>query len=79
MSVSACAMSASARASMRARTVTCVVMLAAVSGIALPPRVSGQDRAATNGGGADVIDELVAANRVLANEGIVDGLGHVSR
>lgn len=27
---------------------------------------------------ADVIDDLVAANRILAKEGIVDGFGHVS-
>ena len=26
----------------------------------------------------DVIDELVTANRILANEGIVDSFGHVS-
>ena len=26
----------------------------------------------------DTIEELVLANRILANEGIVDGFGHVS-
>ena len=34
----------------------------------------------TSGGAVDpaVIDDLVAANRILAAEGVVDGLGHVS-
>ena len=41
-----------------------------------PPRVAGM----TAAGGADpgLIDDLVAANRILYQEGVVDGFGHVS-
>jgi ribulose-5-phosphate 4-epimerase/fuculose-1-phosphate aldolase len=44
--------------------------------------LGGQDgqaaRSAARGPAAIVIDDLVVANRILANENILDGLGHVS-
>ncbi len=43
--------------------------------------VSGQSPAgkpAAASANATIIDDLVVANRILANEGILDGLGHVS-
>ena len=41
-----------------------------------PPRVASQVPAITDR--QTLIDELVVANRILANEGVLDGYGHVS-
>jgi HCOMODA/2-hydroxy-3-carboxy-muconic semialdehyde decarboxylase len=40
---------------------------------------AGQDtRVAGSGANPQTLDDLVAGNRILANEGILDGLGHIS-
>ena len=45
----------------------------------VPTFVSGQEtRTASGGASLQLIDDLVVANRILTNEGIVDGLGHIS-
>src|SRR5262249_47641378 len=50
-----------------------------VGTIALTVNVAGQgQRTPVGTTNPQRIDDLVAANRILANEGIVDGLGHVS-
>ena len=42
-------------------------------------RVAGQGpRNATGPSHAQLVDDLVTANRILVNEGILDGLGHIS-
>jgi len=48
------------------------------AGIALTTVLAGQTAKPPAGGNASLIDDLVVANRILANEGILDGLGHVS-
>src|SRR5438094_1344624 len=40
--------------------------------------IAGQAGKPPAAGNASLIDDLVVANRILANEGILDGLGHVS-
>jgi ribulose-5-phosphate 4-epimerase/fuculose-1-phosphate aldolase len=40
--------------------------------------VSSQENRAAAAAGLQLIDDLVVGNRILANEGIVDGLGHIS-
>ena len=40
--------------------------------------IAGQAGKPPAAGNATLIDDLVVANRILANEGILDGLGHVS-
>ena len=46
---------------------------------AIPSRVSAQQAPPTAGpASAESIEDLVAANRILATEGVVDGYGHVS-
>ena len=40
--------------------------------------LSGQSGKAAQGPANIIIDDLVVANRILANENILDGLGHVS-
>jgi HCOMODA/2-hydroxy-3-carboxy-muconic semialdehyde decarboxylase len=57
----------------------CAAFVVGVTGPWSSAVVSGQEnRAATGGATLQLIDDLVVANRVLANEGIVDGLGHIS-
>jgi HCOMODA/2-hydroxy-3-carboxy-muconic semialdehyde decarboxylase len=45
--------------------------LAAIAGVLAPWRLSAQDRAA-------LLNDVVAANRILYAQGVVDGFGHVS-
>lgn len=48
-------------------------------GVWSPTRVSGQGiQTGTGGASLQLIDDLVVGNRILANEGILDGLGHLS-
>ena len=64
----------------RGLTCACVALLAA--GVILSNRVAaGQATPApTSAGPADpkLIEDLVAANRILADQGVLDGYGHVS-
>jgi ribulose-5-phosphate 4-epimerase/fuculose-1-phosphate aldolase len=49
------------------------------AGVALAAVTAGQSaKSAQGSGNAALIDDLVVANRILANENILDGLGHVS-
>jgi HCOMODA/2-hydroxy-3-carboxy-muconic semialdehyde decarboxylase len=49
------------------------------AGVALAAATAGQSPKSAQGtGNAALIDDLVVANRILANENILDGLGHVS-
>ncbi|MBI2188805.1 MAG: class II aldolase/adducin family protein [Acidobacteria bacterium] len=50
--------------------VVCVTCAAVVAG--------QENRTGTGGASLQLIDDLVVANRILANEGILDGLGHIS-
>jgi ribulose-5-phosphate 4-epimerase/fuculose-1-phosphate aldolase len=57
----------------------CAALVAGVTGFQQSGVIAGQEnRAGTGGASLQFIDDLVVANRVLANEGIVDGLGHIS-
>jgi len=62
------------------RVFSTVTVLSAVACILTAQGTTGQDRrvAAAGAASAQIIDDLVAANRILVNEGILDGLGHVS-
>ncbi|MGH9254285.1 MAG: class II aldolase/adducin family protein [Vicinamibacterales bacterium] len=52
---------------------------AAVAGLFTVPRVTGQDgRTGVAGASLQLVDDLVVGNRILANENILDGLGHIS-
>ena len=58
-----------------------IVSIAFVAAIAFwpSPSASGQEnRTGAAGPSLQLVDDLVAGNRILANEGIVDGLGHIS-
>lgn len=57
-----------------------VLAAAAVVGwLAASRNVEGQAAPPTTGGAsAQLVDDLVVANRILSNEGILDGLGHIS-
>jgi HCOMODA/2-hydroxy-3-carboxy-muconic semialdehyde decarboxylase len=56
-----------------------LVLLVAVITLASWPPVSGQEsRPGAGGASLQLIDDLVVGNRILANEGILDGLGHIS-
>lgn len=49
------------------------------AGVALAAVTAGQTAKPSQGSGnATLLDDLVVANRILANENILDGLGHVS-
>ena len=52
--------------------------LLAIACIVAAQPLAGQDRPPSGAAGSNIIEDLVLANRILANEGIVDGLGHVS-
>lgn len=59
--------------------VACAVALFAISGcVAAEAPVSEQNVASVAGAGAQLVDDLVVGNRILANEGVLDGLGHLS-
>jgi len=56
------------------------VVIVFVVGTALATVTAGQTAkpAPATGGNGTILDDLVVANRILANENILDGLGHVS-
>lgn len=55
------------------------VAVAAIAWMAAPGTVAGQDaRGAAPAASLQLVDDLVVANRILANEAILDGLGHIS-
>ncbi|HTI40831.1 MAG TPA: class II aldolase/adducin family protein [Vicinamibacterales bacterium] len=55
------------------------VVIVFVAGVALAAVTAGQSaRPAPVPGNGTLLDDLVVANRILANENILDGLGHVS-
>ena len=56
-----------------------LVLLVAVVSLWSWPQVSGQEnRTGMGGASLQLIDDVVVGNRILANEGILDGLGHIS-
>lgn len=46
--------------------------------VASPLLASARPRQSAGGAGSDAVADLVAANRILAMEGVLDGMGHVS-
>jgi len=48
------------------------------AGVAVAAVTAGQTAKPAPAGNATIIEDLVVANRILANEGVLDGLGHVS-
>ena len=63
---------------MRTINVWRVVIVLGAS-VALAAVTAGQSaKSAQGSGNATLLDDLVVANRILANEDILDGLGHVS-
>lgn len=51
----------------------------AVACVAIAQSLAGQDgRTAGDPASLQLVDDLVVGNRILANEGILDGLGHIS-
>src|SRR5678809_1817088 len=48
------------------------------AGVAVAAVTAGQTAKPAQAGNATIIEDLVVANRILANEGVLDGLGHVS-
>ena len=64
---------------MRIALVTYPLALVAITGcIAAEAPVSEQHGASVAGASAQLVDDLVVGNRILANEGVLDGLGHIS-
>ena len=68
---------------MKLRIILCGMALLAVAALISTQAVSGQARQGGARGAQavaprQVIDDLVAGNRILANENILDGLGHIS-
>ena len=50
-----------------------------VAGVVMTQGVAGQgDRTGVAGASLQLVDDLVVGNRILANEGVLDGLGHIS-
>ena len=61
------------------RTMLWLAAVAAVASTLTIQPVAGQaGKPAAGAAGATLIDDLVVANRILANENILDGLGHIS-
>jgi len=64
---------------MNSRIILCGGALVAVAAVLLPQTITGQGtRQAAAPAARQIIDDLVVGNRILANEGILDGLGHIS-
>ncbi len=54
-------------------------VLVILTGTMVAASAGSQERPRTSlGAGAQIVEDLVLANRILTNEGVVDGLGHVS-
>jgi ribulose-5-phosphate 4-epimerase/fuculose-1-phosphate aldolase len=64
---------------MNIRIVGYGLAVAAVAAFFTAERVASQSgRNAAAGASAQLVDDLVVGNRILSNEGILDGLGHIS-
>lgn len=62
-----------------ARTILYSTAIFAAASVATTQSLPNQnDRTAVARANSQVIEDLVVANRILANEGVLDGLGHVS-
>jgi HCOMODA/2-hydroxy-3-carboxy-muconic semialdehyde decarboxylase len=63
-----------------ARILSYSAALAAVAWVGTPQSAAGsqESRSGTGGASLQLIDDLVVGNRILAHEGILDGLGHIS-
>ena len=59
------------------RALSCGAVIAAALGLWAMPGAAGQE-SRTGGASLQLVDDLVVGNRILANEGILDGLGHIS-
>jgi len=62
-----------ARVILYCRALWAVAYLVMTQGLAIQ-----ESRAAVAPAGSQIVEDLVVANRILANEGVLDGLGHVS-
>ena len=63
----------------RMRIISYVTAVLAVAGFATTQSLASQGgRASVAPANLQLVEDLVVANRILANEGILDGLGHVS-
>ena len=64
---------------MTTRIISCAAAALAVAGI-ITTHISAQQRVrgAAAPAGRQIVDDLVAGNRILATEGILDGMGHIS-
>jgi HCOMODA/2-hydroxy-3-carboxy-muconic semialdehyde decarboxylase len=60
------------------RIISCGAVVVAVACIAATQGLAQSGRAAAPSASQKVIDDLVVGNRILANEGVLDGLGHIS-
>lgn len=64
---------------MKTRMIGYVAAAAAIAWVAAPATVSSQNgRSSTPAASLQMIDDLVAGNRILDHEGVLDGLGHIS-
>lgn len=64
---------------MTTRTISCIAVALAVAGIiATDASAQQRGRGAAAPAARQIIDDLVLGNRILATEGILDGLGHIS-
>ena len=64
---------------MNIRVTAYIAATAAVVALLVAQRVTGQEgRTAAAGASQQLIDDLVVGNRILANENVLDGLGHIS-
>jgi len=65
---------------MNIRVTAYIVGTAAVVALLVAQRVAGQEGRSGVAAGANLqlIDDLVVGNRILANENVLDGLGHIS-
>ena len=58
------------------RIVGSAVVLGVIAGLLMAERVASQG--GPGGAGAQLVDDLIVGNRILVNEGVLDGLGHIS-
>ena len=64
---------------MNIRVTAYIAATAAVVALLVSQRVAGQDgRTGVAGASPQLVDDLVVGNRILANENVLDGLGHIS-
>jgi HCOMODA/2-hydroxy-3-carboxy-muconic semialdehyde decarboxylase len=64
---------------MNIRVTACIAATDAVVALLVAQLVAGQEgRGGVAGASLQLIDDLVVGNRILANENVLDGLGHIS-